>query len=140
MASAASDDIVFKECIDSLSPNVTILSKEESNNLWKIFKQRLPIVFWGRIDWNKIDKKFIINSPTEIIPTLEQLSQKSLDLSIYILWNDASVPVIKTDLHSAIAFIDDITCVGPDTWFLNLEEGYIVEFFHEGEIVVGYHI
>lgn len=131
------EDILFKECIEALDDKVAILSKQESDQKWVLFKKNIPLLFWGRIDWDKIEKKNIINAPAKIITSLEGLFDHACTMDVYVFWNDASLPVIKANLYQLIVFFDDVTCVAPDTWFLNLENRYIIENFHDGELTIG---
>lgn len=129
---------LFNECIEAFGTKVRILSDLESKKIWDLFEQELPIVDWGRVDWDKIDKKINVDcDPDKIIPALGNLLKKDFDKSIYVLWNDASVPVIKTNLDAVITLFDDVISVGPDTWLFNPSTGYIVEWYHEGELFVG---
>ena len=127
---------LFKECIESLEPNVTILSDQKSDQVWKIFREKLPFSQSGRIDWKKINIKKSIDEPAQAVIALESLLGKSINKSIYVLWNNNSVPVIKADFDSVIKHIDDVTCVGLDTWLFS-PNGYVIEFYHLGEIMVG---
>jgi len=58
-------------------------------------------------------------------------------LRLYILWNDAEIPVVVTDLYKALTYINDLTWVAPDTWFLNTIQGYVIAFYQLNEIRVG---
>lgn len=128
---------LLEECIEALGEETVILSQKDSDDVLKTFEDMFPIVYWGRIDWEKIDDKVYISDTSQIIPAIEKLLKRSFDTSIYILWNEGSLPTVRGDLKSALIVIEDVTCVGPDTWFFNPLERYIVEFFHEGEVVVG---
>ena len=138
MSQIMTDDLLFAECIDALGNKVIILSKNESDAIWAVFKSKIPIIKGGsRIDWNKINKKVIISAPDQIVINLEQLLSHPIEQTIYVLWNDLSLPIIKTDLDSVLKYFDDVTCVGFETWFFNPSEGYIVEFYYLGELNAG---
>ncbi len=132
------DDLLFKECIDALGANVVILPKQESDMIWGLFKTTIPIIKGGsRVYWNKINQKTFINELGEMIPNLEKLLQQPIDSSIYLLWNDASLPVVKTTIEATISVFDDVTAVGFETWFFNPYQGYIIEFYYLGEMTAG---
>jgi hypothetical protein len=96
-----------------------------------------PISSWGRVDWSKINSKQRIENSSEIVPFLEDKIGISPDSEIYLLWNYSDAPSIIAKLTKTIAVIDDVTAVGSDTWLYDPDLGYVVEFFHEGEITTG---
>ena len=48
---------LFKECLEALG--VTLLPMQESDKISQTFEQMFPITRWGKIDWDKIEKKNI---------------------------------------------------------------------------------
>lgn len=131
------ENILLQECLDLLHGKAEILNKKESDIVWSNFKNKFPFVHWGRLDWEKLPKNILVDQPSKIIDSFKQIIGINFDQNVFILWNDVSTPVIKTDIISAIKYWDDVVAVAPDTWLLNTNIGYIVEVFHEGEIVVG---
>lgn len=132
------DDILFKECIESLADNVEILSKHETDKIFGLFKKTIPIYQGGsRIDWDQVPEKIVIQSRDQTISLLEQLLREPVDTSIYVLWNDASLPIIKTDLNLVLMNFDDVTCVGFETWLYNPFQGYIIQYYYLGEMDAG---
>ncbi len=130
-------NVLFEECIKALGDDVVVFSVDESARLRALFKEVLPITRGGRIHWEDVEEKVWIDLPNQIIPELGKIFPTQFDGSIYVFWNNGSVPVIKTDLNVALKCIDDVICVGLDTWFLNLSSGYVVEFYHLKELVIG---
>jgi hypothetical protein len=129
---------LFIECIKALEGNVTILSLEESNKILDEFENKAPFHKHGaRIDWSKVINKERIEFPDRIITTLNRLLEKQINTSVYLFWNDAGLPVIKTDLKSIIESYDDIVSLGFETWMYNPQEGYVVENYYLGEIHIG---
>ncbi|WP_308728038.1 hypothetical protein [Bacillus sp. MYb209] len=51
---------------------------------------------------------------------------------VYIIWDEASLPIIKTNLHQILQVIDDVTAVSFDTWIYSQDVGYVIEYYHEG--------
>jgi hypothetical protein len=132
------DDVLFKECVEALGDEVTILSQKESDQVWQTFKKNVPIFEHGsRIDWSKFDKKMTLTFPAEVVNVLGELLKKSFDHSIYVMWNDASVPIIQSNLDLVLSKFDDVTCVGFETWLYNPSEGYIIEYYYLGDLNVG---
>ena len=130
--------ILFEECLQALEENVTILSLEETNKIFELFESNIPIYQGGsRIDWKKIKEHIALSSPKEITSSLEKLLKNTFDSTVYIFWNDASLPVIKTDLILAISKFEDVTAVGFETWFFNPWEGFIIEYYYLKELNIG---
>lgn len=129
------DELMFTECIEALGNQASILSKIETAEIWKLFKSKVPITTWGKIDWSMINKKIEIGcQPEDIIPALKQLKQSS-DMRVYVLWNDASVPIIKTNLNAVVANYNDVIAL--ETWFVNPWDGYVIEVLNDCSITVG---
>ncbi len=59
-------------------------------------------------------------------------------MEVYIIWDEVNLPIIKTDLFSVIDVIYDVTAVSFDTWLFSVDEKSIIEFYHEGEIKIGF--
>ena len=126
---------LFKECLEAL--NVNLLPESESEKLLKIFKQTIPITKWGKVDWDKIDKKkYVGNNPQQVISSLNELLKDTVEDEVYIAWSSASFPVIRADLNKVI-FFDDVSCVSIEKFIFNLSQGYIVEVRAGDEITVG---
>lgn len=129
---------LFTECINALGNKVRILTKEESNKVFNLFESLIPFYQGGsRIDWSQVEQKVHIDSPQEIIRSIENLLKKPFNAQVYVLWNDASLPVLETDLVSIAKHFDDITCLGFETWFFNPSDGYTVEYYYLGELNAG---
>jgi hypothetical protein len=129
---------LFKECVEALGANGSILADEETRMLLSSFSGKAPFYEGGsRIDWTKVKYKVDIDSPEQIKSSLKELLGKDFNQTVYLFWNDASLPAIKTDLDSIIKSYDDIISVGFETWMYNPEEGYVVENYYLGEIHAG---
>lgn len=132
--------VLFKECIDALHDDVMILSDEESKKIFSIFENEIPIISGGsKIDWQKINNKIDIGSPQQIVILLEEIKRKKIDTNVYILWNNAALPVIKSNLDLIQEHFDDVVCVGFETWFFNINERYVIEFSHTDKMVGGFY-
>ncbi|MFN6497299.1 MAG: hypothetical protein RMX65_009870 [Nostoc sp. DedQUE01] len=129
---------LLDECITALGDNTTVLSSQETENIFSIFEAQFPITRWARIDWGKINQKITVNSNDEIISYLQHhFTQEDLEEKLYILWNDASLPAVQAKLEQIIRVRDDVTAVSFDTWIFSLKFKYVIEFYHEGEITIG---
>ena len=127
---------LLKECVEKLNP--TILSDQESEEMLKLFETLFPITKWGKIDWEKVDKKIEVGfDPLDITPALKKLLGDSFDRSVYVVWDDAGVPIIKTSLNAIIENFYDVTCVSFDTFIFSPEVAYIIEVLPSDKITVG---
>lgn len=127
---------LFKECIEVLGAE--ILTWQESAKMSEVFRKMFPIASWGKIDWNKIERKTYIGyNPENIIPALEELLGGSFDKSVFIEWSSANNPIVKTTLDKIIQHFDDVTCVDFEKFIFNPSLGYIVEILTGDEMHVG---
>lgn len=130
--------ILFKECVKTLQAH--ILSKLESDKVSESFIEHFPMTPWGKIDWKKFNHKIAIgNSPIKIISALEKLFCRQFDKTVYIDWSEGTddISIIKTNLNLVVKHFDNITCVACDKFIFNLNERYVVEVQHLGDITVG---
>ena len=126
MSIIPTDDILLMECIEALGDKAVILSKKESDAIWRLFKSVIPLDQGGKVEWEKIKNHISIHSPIQL------KKKKSANSLLYILWNDASRPVIKTDLESAIQHFEDIIYL--ETWLFDPFDKYVVEILSTGNI------
>ncbi|MBD2504564.1 CDI toxin immunity protein [Anabaena azotica] len=129
---------LLNECLEALGDNIVVLSMSETENVFSIFEDMFPITSWARIDWGKIHNKVNIVSSKELVSSLNSFFNKEeLESHPYILWNDASLPAIQAKLEQIVRVIDEVTSVSFDTWIFSPKLGYVIEFYHEGEITLG---
>jgi hypothetical protein len=129
---------LLNECIEAIGDNAVVLSVPETENVFSIFEDMFPITSWARIDWEKINEKVNLVSSNELVLSLNNyFNKKELESHPYILWNDGSLPAIEAKLEQIVRVIDNVTSVSFDTWIFSPELGYVIEFYHEGEITLG---
>ncbi|WP_273129383.1 CDI toxin immunity protein [Bacillus weihaiensis] len=126
---------LFKECVEALGPNIIILTVEETTDYLEELCTYYPITSWGRIDWDKISNKKTIIEKDDLNDWFNENNISTLDVTI--LWNYTESPGIKTNLHDALQVLDHVTAVASDTFMYNLEVGYVIEFYHDGEVTIG---
>ncbi|WP_459209008.1 CDI toxin immunity protein [Bacillus mojavensis] len=63
-------------------------------------------------------------------------SQGIVDTTINLLWNPSDFPVVRTTLENAIEVLDNVLAVGSDTYMYS-DHGFVIEFFHDGEVTIG---
>jgi len=124
---------LFEECVEALEDNTIVLSEEETKKVFKSMTTDFPITSWGRIDWQKVVNVVQVSSVSEVINHID-ISKNE----VYVLWDEASLPSVKTDINKIINVIDDVTAVSFDTWIYCCSGRYIIEVYHENEINVGW--
>jgi hypothetical protein len=58
--------------------------------------------------------------------------------AVYIIWDEATLPIIRCELFKVIDIIDYITSVSFDTWIFSIDEDFVIEIFHDGKIQIGF--
>lgn len=118
---------------------VEILDEKESDKVETEMTECFPIAWYGRIDWDRLSNKIVIpNEDISNIPFF--LSQQSLEntLPVYIIVGLYKYPVVKTSLTTALDNIEEIMSMGPDQWIYCPFSKYVIEFFHDNIISVGW--
>lgn len=129
---------LFKACIQALGKSCVILSEYESNKIIEQFEREIPIIKGGsRIDWDYVPIKFKIEYLEDLLLELKRIVPGSIDMQVYIFWNNAKLPVITTDLLTILDHFDDVISVGFETWMYNPNQGYIIEYYYRGEMNIG---
>lgn len=121
---------LLEECLGLLGKKIEVLSKEETDTIFESMLKIFPTTPWGRIDWNEVNHKRL-SSISEI---KKYISEKK---EVYILWDEASLPSIKTSISNLLSHIDNILAVSFDTWLYFPDDKCVIEFYHEGEITFG---
>lgn len=128
---------LFDECILALGDNTEVLSTDETNEIFKELTKLFPMTSWGRINWEKVEKKVKITQTDSITRHL-MMNDESYDKTVILLWDEATLPGVKTNLDEVIAVIDDVTAVSFDTWIFSPNSNYLIEFYHEKEVILGF--
>lgn len=121
---------LLQECMEVLKNNIYILSEDEQKNMEEVFFDTIPFTNWGRVDWSVIKNKKNIKS-------IEKLSEIKNDEELYIIWSDPDLPIIKSNANAIFSNLDDITAVSFDTWLFSIDRKLIIEFYHDGDIIIG---
>ncbi|MEY8351495.1 hypothetical protein AALF16_25180 [Bacillus cereus] len=116
---------LLEECIEALGQNIRILSKEEREMVLTNFETTFPITQRGRIEWSKIAQCIEINTIDEITSYLNSCYNE-YNKKVYLIWDEGTLPIIKTDLDKVLEVIDDVTAVSFDTWIYAPHVGYAV--------------
>jgi hypothetical protein len=130
---------LLTECIQTLDGYVTALSEAESLAISDQFTDTFPIVSWGRVWWDKIMRKVELSRDDARHGVSAHLSIEELERPVYVIWDDAGLPVLRvTKLLAVLDHIDAVTAVSFDTWLFRPENPFVIEFYHEGEVLMGW--
>lgn len=127
---------LLDECIEALQNNYKILSSTQKQELLKELFETFPLTNWGRINWDKL--KIVKKSMyTEIFldSIINFFGDNNED--VVIVWDEINHPVITSKLSSILNVIDDVTAVSFNTWIFSKDKKKVVEFYHDGEIILG---
>ena len=126
----------FDEFVGALAKNVSLFYTQKRKKIFTVFENLFPTTDWGRIDWAKVPTRAEIFSAQDIIDNLE-INFVNFDTSIYILWNEGTIPIVKSNLELILNNIDELPPVIFDTWLFCPTSKYVIEFYHEGEVTFG---
>ncbi|WIG34119.1 hypothetical protein [Bacillus toyonensis] len=127
---------LLEECIEALDAEIEILETNQGKIIVKSFGNVFPITSWGRVDWSNIQNYGDLYNEDEIRLYLQNCFG-TYSQTVYIIWDNARVPIIKTNLHQVLNVIDDVTAVSFDTWIYSPDVGYVIEYHHDGDIRIG---
>ena len=128
----------FDECLEVLGKQASIIENKEnkSQKIIKELEKKFPISVSGRIAWDKINKKEEIISIKSFVSKLKQIGKFSSNL-VYIIWDNAEIPVVKSSLMPILENIDDITAVSFYVWIFDPSAGWVAELHNDGTITLG---
>ena len=124
-------DVLFQECKNVLN-KCTILSLNESKEIFSRFENLYPILSSGSIDWKNFKGNLI-----KISNVLELSTNINKSSKYYILWDKNNVPCILCDFNKILKNIDDVLAVSFNTWLLSMDYKEVIEFYHLGNITIG---
>ncbi|WP_165452851.1 DUF943 family protein [Paenibacillus thalictri] len=124
---------LYQECVDALGGSTRICSQDQSIRIVASLVLSFPFTKWGRIDWESINRRFVIKKIEEVY----QIEEFNNDEEYLIIWDEMNLPVIESLFSRIIRNYEDVTAVGFNTWIVNREMNRIIEVHHEGEINVG---
>ncbi|ASI78539.1 hypothetical protein PDR89_04015 [Bacillus cereus group sp. Bc002] len=127
---------LLEECIEALGEDIEILENTQGKMVVKSFENAFPITQWGRVDWSNIENYGDLYNEDEIKLYLQNCFG-TYSQTVYIIWDNARVPVIKTNLHQVLNVIYDVTAVSFDTWIYSPDMGFVIEYHHDGDIRIG---
>ena len=128
---------LLDECLMALGNDKMVLSTEDGEKIIDDIQQVFPFTQWGRIDWDNVNDKLLLNSDDDSVVD-ELAAHIDKNEEVYVFWDEESTPVILTAVSSVLRAFWDVTAVGFNTWLWSKEKHFIIECDHEGEIYIGY--
>ena len=122
------NNVLLQECIEATGGRT--LNYNDGNKVMDEIQKKIPFRL-GRVDFSKFKFKTNINT----IDSISKLIKNSTE--IYVMWDNANLPCLKSELKDIIKFIDDVTAVSFDTWIVSTDYNTIIEFYHKGEVTLG---
>lgn len=118
-----------------------VLDSNNSNLIVQDFSENFPIAFWNRIDWENalVNRVELNDQGIKSIPSL--LISEGFDTSvpIYIFWGYDNHPCVKAKLtKELLSNIEEIVWLGHDLYLYCLTQKYVIEFFHDDTVNIGW--
>ena len=126
---------LFEECLLVLGDS-TELSTNETLKLYNLMVEWFPMTSWGRIDWGIVERK----QRLQCYNLLSKTEDVDLNEEVYIIWDEVTLPAVKTNLKKALLVIDDVTAVSFNTWIFCPKGKLVIEFYHESDIHIGWKV
>ncbi|WOV86974.1 hypothetical protein QWT69_14010 [Sporosarcina oncorhynchi] len=118
-----------------------ILDSNKTNSIVEDFSVNFPIGSWNSIDWETTIVNRVEINPQEIKSVPSLLISKGFDTltPIYIFWGYNSYPCVKTNLtEELLSTIEEIAWLGSDLYIYCLRQKYVIEFFHDNTVTIGW--
>ena len=125
---------LLEECIEALGEDIEILENTQGKMVVKVLKMH-SLLHNGESRFN-IENYGDLYNEDEIKLYLQNCFG-TYSQTVYIIWDNARVPVIKTNLHQVLNVIYDVTAVSFDTWIYSPDMGFVIEYHHDGDIRIG---
>lgn len=109
---------LLDEAIESLEI-ADILSEYDNSLIKSLFIDSIIFNFSGngKVNWNLVEH-FDLQEIEEVL-NYNAIIENDL---CYIIWNDKSLPIIKTTIKCIINSFDDVSAINFDTWFFCRKE------------------
>lgn len=117
---------LFEECLNNLKGQVVILTKKAGDKIFEKLENKINIGSQGVI-WKEYSSYLEVKDPLQILNFID-------DENCYIIWDEASIPVLKSSVDIIVKNIEDVLAVSFDTYLVDISFKWIVEFNHEGQI------
>jgi hypothetical protein len=115
---------MMDECLKNLC-QYKVLDEIDTQKEFDLFEESIPITWWARVDWDNIENKVNIFDLTELKQELIKRGVYPKE-KIVILWDEASLPAIETNLNHLFNAIEYVLNFSFDTWIFCYDKGFII--------------
>jgi hypothetical protein len=131
------EDGWFQEIVEQLGEGTVILSEWKSKEIMHRMVSDFTVAEWGRLAWSRIPNH---REAEEIGEITEFLSKRvNVDVQeVYVLWGYGSAPCLRVSLRKALEHWEELRDYGGDAFLYAPDGTFVVELYHEGDIVVGW--
>lgn len=112
---------VLKSSINHLEA----LDELQSSQIEELILAKIRFLPNGVIDWESYPNSIAVLD-------FEKTSAKITNKSCYIMWDEGTLPIVKTDLDSIEKNLFDVTRIAFDTWIVGESFEWVFEFHHSG--------
>lgn len=120
--------------------DLEVVDLEELLKVKEEFSQSFPVECWAsRIHWEKVDKK--IELPVGDFNKIELILKDQgllTDIPVYFFFSDNSY-WLRTDMKNILKNLEDIAWYRGDRYVFSSNPKFVVEFFHDDLITIGWH-
>lgn len=113
--------------LKSLIDHLEVLNKLQSSQIEELILAKIRFLPNGVIDWESYPNSIAVLD-------FEKTSAKITNKSCYIMWDEGTLPIVKTDLDSIKKNLFDVTRIAFDTWIVGENFEWVFEFHHSGLI------
>lgn len=122
----------FQDCIKGIKKHLRILSLVEEERVLKLFQVMFSLYEPSALYWDTqgCDEKLSeAYQPSNILGALELLLQRRPeDIPVYLIWDDASLPIAQANLFDALDHLIDISSASTPFFIVNFQWGFALEW------------
>lgn len=119
-------NLILENCLNKLGNKAIVLNEVQTNELEQLLEQRISFGNHG-VDWSKYPNNIVLES-------IRDLSKRNQNDICFIMWDEGTLPIIKSSFDNIESNIEDIIKVAFDTWIVSANFDWLLEFHHSGNI------
>jgi hypothetical protein len=107
--------------------NVEVLDELQTTQIEELILEKIVFIPSGRIDWRTYPNSILV---LDLKETIKEITNRNC----YVMWDEGTLPIVKTNLDSIGNNIFEITKIAFDTWVVGDRFDWVIEFHHTGLI------